>query len=523
MMQFELPSSESSIIKVIGVGGGGSNAVNHMFLMGIKGVDFIVANTDRQALEKSPVTHKIQIGSNLTKGLGAGSIPDVGRDAAIESIDEIRAYLTDNTQMVFITTGLGGGTGTGAAPVIASIARELGILTVGICTLPFMFEGKKRKMQADAGLEEMKKYVDTLLVISNDKLREIYGNLKMSEAFAHADDVLTGAAKSIAEVISLHMHINVDFNDVKTVMKDSGVAIMGSAVASGEKRALRAVEGALNSPLLNDNDITGARHVLLNIMSGSDDIDMDEFGEITDFIQEAAGGTAELITGYGTDASLGDSVSVTIIATGFKSRPSQEFEATYYKERKVVDLDETKTEEVVTPVAETKEEPFVFVKEDTSTGSVTKEEKEISFEITETNIVEETTTKIESNNIEEITETKEFTFTTISSDHTETPVNEVKYEEVSQTENKVSEISREEQIKLAQERIRKLKEITLKMKSPEGLASLEKETAFSRKNINLENKNYSQESNVSRFTLSEGDDKKIEIRPNNSFLHDNVD
>ncbi len=515
MMQFELPNAESSIIKVIGVGGGGSNAVNHMFLMGIKGVDFIVANTDRQALEKSPVNHKIQLGSNLTKGLGAGSIPDVGRDAAIESIDEIRAYLTENTQMVFITTGLGGGTGTGAAPVIASIARELGILTVGIVTLPFMFEGKKRKTQADAGLEEMKKYVDTLLVISNDKLREIYGNLKMSEAFAHADDVLTGAAKSIAEIISLHMHINVDFNDVKTVMKDSGVAIMGSAIASGEKRALKAVEGALNSPLLNDNDISGARHVLLNIMSGSDDIDMDEFGEITDFIQEAAGGTAELITGYGTDASLGDSVSVTIIATGFKSRPSQSFEASFYKERKVVDLNETKTEEVIAPINEVKEEePFVFVKQEII------EEKEVSFEITETNLTDDEG-NIEATNIE-ITETKEFTFTTVN-ENTEYPTNEIKEETVSETPNIVAEISREEQIKLAQERIRKLKEITLKMKSPEGLASLEKETAFSRKNINLENKNYSQESNVSRFTLSEGDDKKVEIRPNNSFLHDNVD
>jgi cell division protein FtsZ len=514
MMQFDLPSSESSIIKVIGVGGGGSNAVNHMFLMGIKGVDFIVANTDRQALEKSPVNHKIQIGSNLTKGLGAGSIPDVGRDAAIESIDEIRAYLTDNTQMVFITTGLGGGTGTGAAPVIASIAKELGILTVGIVTLPFMFEGKKRKMQADAGMEELKKYVDTLLVISNDKLREIYGNLKMSEAFAHADDVLTGAAKSIAEIISLHMHINVDFNDVKTVMKDSGVAIMGSAVATGEKRALKAVEGALNSPLLNDNDISGARHVLLNIMSGSDDIDMDEFGEITDFIQEAAGGTAELITGYGTDASLGDGVSVTIIATGFKSRPSQSFEASFYKERKVVDLNETKVEETLTPVAESKEEPFVYVKEEV------KEEKEITFEITETNITDEIT-KVETTITEETTATKEFTFTEVTNSN-DTPVSETK-NEVSETEHKVAEISREEQIKLAQERIRKLKEITLKMKSPEGLAALEKETAFSRKNINLENKNYSQESNVSRFTLSEGDDKKVEIRPNNSFLHDNVD
>src|SRR3954469_1558218 len=255
MMQFELPQEENSIIKVIGVGGGGSNAVNHMFRLGIKGVDFIICNTDKQALEKSPVKNKIQLGEKSTRGLGAGSIPEVGRDAALESLEEIKNFLGTETQMVFITAGLGGGTGTGAAPVIASIARELGILTVGICTLPFMFEGKKRKMQADAGLEEMKKYVDTLLVISNDKLREIYGNLKMSEAFAHADDVLTGAAKSIAEIISLHMHVNVDFNDVKTVMKDSGVAIMGSAVASGENRSIKAVEEALNSPLLNDNDI----------------------------------------------------------------------------------------------------------------------------------------------------------------------------------------------------------------------------------------------------------------------------
>lgn len=528
-MQFELPSVEGSIIKVIGVGGGGSNAVNHMFQLGIKGVDFIVCNTDRQALDKSPVQYKIQLGGHLTKGLGAGSIPDVGRDAAIESIDEIKNYLSDNTQMVFITAGLGGGTGTGAAPVIASIARELGILTVGIVTLPFMFEGKKRRMQADQGLEEMKKYVDTLLVIGNDKLREIYGNLKMSEAFAHADDVLTGAAKSIAEIISCHMHINVDFNDVKTVMKDSGVAIMGSAIASGEKRALKAVEAALNSPLLNDNDISGARHVLLNIMSGSDDIDMDEFGEITDFIQEAAGGTAELITGYGTDSSLGDNVSVTIIATGFKSKQSASFEASYYKERKVVELteptNEVVTKETSTPINTIEEvtpevEPFVFIKNEAEEVQVTKE---VSFEITEaTNVTEEQ--KIESTNIEEVTEvsTTEFTFTVVNSENT-TVTNEIKNEESVSNEAKSESVSREEQIKLAQERIRKLKEITLKMKSPEGLAALEKETAFSRKNINLENKNYSQESNVSRFTLSEGEDKKIEIRPNNSFLHDNVD
>lgn len=524
-MQFELPQDEHSIIKVIGVGGGGSNAVNHMYRLGIKGVDFIICNTDKQALEKSPVPNKIQLGSHLTKGLGAGSIPDVGREAAIESVEEIRKYLEDSTQMVFITAGMGGGTGTGAAPVIASIARELGILTVGIVTIPFAFEGKKRRTQAEQGLEEMKKYVDTLLVIGNDKLREIYGNLKMSEAFAHADDVLTGAAKSIAEIISLHMHVNVDFNDVKTVMKDSGVAIMGSAVASGEKRALRAVESALNSPLLNDNDIRGARHVLLNIMSGSDDIDMDEFGEITDFIQEAAGGTAELITGYGTDPSLGDNVSVTIIATGFNSKLSSGYEPPIIKERKIVNLDQQEvkpsTEIKQTNIADEiqKAEPFVYTKEEKAEEPVVVnvvpaiteiKQEEFTYTVNTTEIKIDDTTE---ENVSETTTTTEFTFHTINSESND----------VTETQNSSETVSREEQIRLAQERIRKLKEITLKMKSPDGLAQLEKETAFSRKNIALENKTPSSESQVSRFTLSEGDDKKIEIRPNNSFLHDNVD
>lgn len=528
MMQFELPQEENSIIKVIGVGGGGSNAVNHMYRLGIKGVDFIICNTDKQALDRSPVPNKIQLGNLLTKGLGAGAIPDVGRNAALESIDEIKSFLNPSTQMVFITAGLGGGTGTGAAPVIASIAREMGILTVGIVTIPFTFEGKKRRQQAEAGLEEMKKYVDTLLVIGNDKLREIYGTLKMSEAFEHADDVLTGAAKSIAEIISLHMHINVDFNDVKTVMQDSGVAIMGSATASGERRALRAVEDALNSPLLNDNDISGARHVLLNIMSGSDDIDMDEFGEITDYIQEAAGGTAELITGYGTDAALGDNVSVTIIATGFKSKQTTGFESPLFKDRKVVNLEE-KTE-VTPPVQEVVQtnivdeiknnEPFVFIKEETKeepkveTPIVNKtEEKGIDFTI---KTVDDITSSVEETN----PDIREFTFNDVSD---ESP-NKTVVSDASSIEDEAAEIiSREEQIKLAQERIRKLKEITLKMKSPEGLAALEKQTAFERKNISLESKTPSTESNVSRYTLGEGEDKKIEIRPNNSFLHDNVD
>jgi cell division protein FtsZ len=524
MMQFELPQDENSIIKVIGVGGGGSNAVNHMFRLGIKGVDFIICNTDKQALDKSPVKspvqNKIQLGEVSTKGLGAGSIPEVGRDAALESIDEIKKYIGDGTQMIFITAGLGGGTGTGAAPVIASIARELGVLTVGIVTIPFAFEGKKRRAQAEAGLEEMKKYVDTLLVIGNDKLREIYGNLKMSEAFAHADNVLSGAAKSIAEIISLHMHINVDFNDVKTVMRESGVAIMGSAIASGEKRSVKAVEQALSSPLLNDNDISGARHVLLNIMSGSDDIDMDEFGEITDYIQEAAGGTAELITGYGTDPSLGDNVSVTIIATGFKSKHNTGFEPPVMKERKIVNLDEKIVETKQTNIIEEiqNNEPFVFVKEPDPDSYRDKNEVMLPpvKEEAPVNTVSEEPDMEESE-----TNLPEFTFNNIESEPASLPVNEVKNEEPVNSIN--DSVSREEQIKLAQERIRKLKDITLKMKSPEGLAALEKQTAFERKNIVLENKTPSTESSVSRYTLSEGDDKKIEIRPNNSFLHDNVD
>ena len=520
MMQFDLPQEENSIIKVIGVGGGGSNAVNHMYRLGIKGVEFIVCNTDKQALDKSPVPNKVQLGFESTKGLGAGSIPDVGREAALESINEIKRFLGEGTQMVFITAGLGGGTGTGAAPVIASIARELGILSVGIVTIPFAFEGKKRRSQAEIGLEEMKKYVDTLLVIGNDKLREIYGNLKMSEAFAHADDVLTGAAKSIAEIISLHMHINVDFNDVKTVMKDSGKAIMGSGVASGEKRAIRAVEEALNSPLLNDNDITGARHVLLNIMSGTDDIDMDEFGEITDFIQEASGGTAELITGYGTDPSLGDNVSVTIIATGFNSKQETGFETPMIKERKIVNLDE-KTPEPVNQTIVINEvntdEAFVYTKQEIDTpvseNIPTQIEEEI-FSRFETNINSQEI----KNNQQENNNAIEFTFNNID-EKNKNFLDETKAMNIVNQET----ISREEQIKLAQDRIRKLKDITLRMKSPEGLAALEKQTAFERKNIILENKMPSLESNVSRYTLFEDENKKIEIRPNNSFLHDNVD
>ncbi len=554
MMQFEIPQEPGSIIKVIGVGGGGSNAVNHMFKLGIKGVDFIVCNTDKQALEVSPVPNKIQLGIALTKGLGAGSIPEMGKNSAIETIEEIRSYLSDGTQMVFITAGLGGGTGTGAAPIIASVAREMGILSVGIVTMPFVFEGKKRKMQAEQGLEEMKKYVDTLLVIGNDKLRDIYGNLKMSEAFAHADNVLTGAAKSIAEIISINLHINVDFNDVKTVMKDSGVAIMGTASASGERRAIRAVEQALNSPLLNDNNIRGARHVLLNIMSGTDDISMDEFGEITDYIQEASGYTAELITGYGIDQSLGDSVGVTIIATGFDSNKPSGFETAKQPEKIVNVLEEHKAEVVELPVnvvvqtsivdvikvEEKKEdEPFLITKSEeveveTGFSIIDEEANEVSFQATEnemefvvtsesssSNIVNEEESTVTNSLDESIDSLEEEMHLEIKMVSSTTETQAVSLENMSAED--IQKLEREERIRMAQDRIKKLKDITFKLKSSEGLNELEKEPSFVRQNIKLDNVNYSTESNVSRYTLTEGDDKKMEIKPNNSFLHDNVD
>jgi cell division protein FtsZ len=348
IMNFNLPKEEGSIIKVIGVGGGGSNAVNHMFEQGIRGVDFVVCNTDQQALDRSAVQRKIVLGAGLTEGRGAGAQAEVGRNAAIESLEEIKAVLENNTKMVFITAGMGGGTGTGAAPVIAEAARELGILTVAIVTIPFGFEGKKRRMQADAGLTELKKYVDTVLVVSNDKLREMYGNLKLSDAFSQADSVLTVGAKGIAEIITVSGYVNVDFEDVRTVMTNSGVAIMGSATASGSDRALKAVQQALASPLLNDNNIYGASNILLYINSGNEEVSMDEVTEITDYIQEEAGMDADVIWGNGVDESLGDQLSITIVATGFEGTKAPGVTSESIPKKKVFTLDgptsETKVE-----------------------------------------------------------------------------------------------------------------------------------------------------------------------------------
>ncbi|CAM3978087.1 cell division protein FtsZ [Flavobacterium weaverense] len=316
-ISFDLPKNQSNVIKVIGVGGGGSNAINHMFKQGIKGVDFIVCNTDSQALQSSSVPNKIQLGVNLTEGLGAGANPDVGQQSAIESIADIEKMLDRNTKMVFITAGMGGGTGTGAAPVIAQLAKERDILTVGIVTLPFLFEGKVRQEQAQIGIEKLRKQVDSLIVINNNKLREVYGNLGFKAGFSKADEVLATASRGIAEVITHHYTQNIDLRDAKTVLFNSGTAIMGSSISSGENRAKEAIVAALDSPLLNDNKITGAKNVLLLIVSGTNEITIDEIGEINDHIQVEAGHNANIIMGVGEDESLGDSIAVTIIATGF--------------------------------------------------------------------------------------------------------------------------------------------------------------------------------------------------------------
>ena len=314
---FDLPKNKSNVMKVMGVGGGGSNAVNHMFQQGITGVDFIVCNTDSQALDKSPVPNKIQLGVNITEGLGAGANPEIGKLAALETHEELRDLLETQTKMLFITAGMGGGTGTGAAPIIAEFAKELDILTVGIVTIPFDFEGKTRQIQAQKGLKKLKKTVDSLIIINNNKLRQVYGNLGFKEGFSKADEVLATAAKGIAQVITYHYTQNIDLKDAKTVLANSGTAIMGSATSSGSNRANDAIIKALDSPLLNDNKIDGSKNVLLLIVSGSDEITIDEIGEINEYVQKETGNTANIIMGVGEDQELGNNISVTVIATGF--------------------------------------------------------------------------------------------------------------------------------------------------------------------------------------------------------------
>ena len=568
-MEFDLPRDYNSIIKVIGVGGGGSNAVNHMFNQGIVGVDFIVCNTDRQALDISPVPYKIQLGAQLTDGRGAGMLPEVGMAAANENIEEIRELLSKNTKMVFVTAGMGGGTGTGAAPVIAQVAKDLGILTVGIVTIPFNFEGKKRRLQAEEGLNKMRENVDTLLVINNERLREFGKDMSLTDAFSYADDILTVAARGIAEVISVTGVINVDFNDVNTVLRNSGHAIMGSASAEGENRALEAVTSALTSPLLMDNEIDGARYVLLNITYGSKEVMMDEITEITDYIQEAAGATADVIWGHGLDSSLGEKISITLIAAGLKDVPLNGFEKA--PERKVVDLHGENNKEITSlltnPVSsyegsgnskdEFSEEPFLKSEQITdntipaeSISQNFSEKKsydlfESAVEINpsaildvndDTNFVEEIT--FHENEATSNTEAKdvqpEFSWEigVSNSDASESSTKIEEKEEVvrhmleeeviMELDSEVKQTTPEEQQKIAQERSSKIMEYTNKLKNAEGIADFENEPAYVRRNISLNQSIPSSEESVSRFGLSEEEDGKSGLRSNN-FLHDNVD
>ncbi len=368
---FDLPKNQSNVIKVIGVGGGGSNAINHMFQQGIKGVDFVICNTDSQALENSPVPIKIQLGVSLTEGLGAGANPEIGKDAAIESMDEIKSMLSTHTKMIFITAGMGGGTGTGAAPVIAKMAKELDVLTVGIVTIPFQFEGKMRNDQAQIGVENLRRNVDSLIVINNNKLREVYGNLGFKAGFSKADEVLATASRGIAEVITHHYTQNIDLRDARTVLANSGTAIMGSGTAVGSSRAHEAISKALDSPLLNDNKISGAKNVLLLIVSGSEEITIDEIGEISDHIQNEAGHGANIIMGVGEDESLENAISVTVIATGFNAEQQNEIVNTETKkiihtlddeqtaEQVLISKQKSNTDFVEKETIESKEEPII--------------------------------------------------------------------------------------------------------------------------------------------------------------------
>ena len=634
-ISFDLPKNQSNVIKAIGVGGGGSNAINHMYRQGIKGVDFVICNTDAQALNNSGVPNKIQLGVNLTEGLGAGANPEVGEKAALESAEDIMAMLNVNTKMVFITAGMGGGTGTGAAPIIAQMAREMNILTVGIVTTPFSFEGKLRNDQAQAGIEKLRNHVDSLIIINNNKLREVYGNLGFKAGFSKADEVLSTASKGIAEVITHHYTQNIDLKDAKTVLSNSGTAIMGAASSSGTNRANDAITKALDSPLLNDNRITGAKNVLLLIVSGNEEITIDEIGEINDYIQEQAGYGANIIMGVGEDPELFDSISVTVIATGFNvdqqneisnTEPEKivhelegdnlfshvseinETNDTIDKETEIENSDriihvlEEETEidtqneinteedfenkpelEIEDEVSEEKivhildeveevEEDFNFDIEDEISALNTSETNQIdinSFEDDSKEEIEkfENDYEAESSSIEWslFDEKEKNNISDVASQESKLEENEIDdiigdednynnesdenhlFESVIEIESKMnsseidtttieavdksqkddlqdpfnSSVSDFQKQRSAERRLR-MKEFNYKFNKSK-IDDIENEPAYKRRGIELENKNYSEDNEISRtsITLDENDDMKI--RKNNSFLHDNVD
>jgi cell division protein FtsZ len=638
-ISFDLPKHQSNVIKVIGVGGGGSNAINHMFQQGIKGVDFVICNTDAQALQSSGVPNKIQLGVNLTEGLGAGANPDVGEQAAVESLEDIRRMLDTNTKMVFITAGMGGGTGTGAAPIIAKMAKELEILTVGIVTIPFQFEGKMRNEQAQRGIENLRQHVDSLIVINNNKLREVYGNLGFKAGFSKADEVLATASRGIAEVITHHYTQNIDLRDAKTVLSNSGTAIMGSATASGQTRAQEAIMKALDSPLLNDNKITGAKNVLLLIVSGSQEITIDEISEINDHIQDEAGHGANIIMGVGEDESLEESIAVTIIATGFNidqqneitntetkkvihalEEPGDEEVSTQEREPAIItpdivldkdqkppivkhtleDIEDTPTAQektndldlipttdvirnmgviyeevldrkeadspkdaedfIITPIENKAETPDVALDQEEEQFTLTfdlpisknkaeeveePEEKEeqmffsLDDDVKDMNVNE----PVEIISVTEVNEEGEKRYalddfeTYESSMNTSSKDTEVKEEIV--FEKKVlpveeSEVSEDEEIDpinspisellkaRANERRKHMKDFNYKFNSAK-IDEIEKEPAYKRQGVNLEDAQHSSETNASRLSVGTDDNDDIQLRSNNSFLHDNVD
>ena len=567
-MKFELPTELASIIKVIGVGGGGSNAVNHMHAQGINGVDFIICNTDKQALDMSSIPVKLQIGTALTEGLGAGSVPERGGLAAQENIEEIRQLLNSRTKMLFITAGMGGGTGTGAAPVIARIARDMGILTVGIVTMPFIWEGRKRKQQASAGIDEMRNSVDTLLVINNDRLRDLYGNLTMDDAFAHADNVLTTAARGIADIINKTGKVNVDFEDVRTVMSNSGVAIMGMAEAEGEDRAIRAAQEALSSPLLNDSDIKGAKFVLLNIALGDRQMQMDEMTEITDHIQDAAGSSADVIWGYCHDENLGDKLRVTVIATGFNQNELTGGLEPKKEERKVTMLGDISPTIITAPITNpvtgaSKPEPapveekvvdFVVKTiapptpvEDVKPAPVAvpepkpepkREQSRIVFEVEQPladtsaplSAVKPVESKAEpvaapEKKVHELyagTDTAQAQTTPATITATRPVVAEVTAP--NPVEAKAGQHEHQNRV---EDRLSRMREMTQKLRQPNGLSDLEREPAYKRKGPAFNDTPHSSESSVSRYTLTEETDengeRSVQLRKNNAHLHDQPD
>lgn len=612
---FDLPKNQSNVIKVIGVGGGGSNAINHMFQQGIKGVDFVICNTDAQALQNSGVPNKIQLGVNLTEGLGAGANPDVGEQAAVESLEDIRRMLDTNTKMIFITAGMGGGTGTGAAPIIAKMAKELDILTVGIVTMPFQFEGKMRIEQAQRGISKLREHVDSLIVINNNKLREVYGNLGFKAGFSKADEVLATASRGIAEVITHHYTQNIDLRDAKTVLSNSGTAIMGSSTSSGQTRAQEAIMKALDSPLLNDNKISGAKNVLLLIVSGSQEITIDEIGEINDHIQTEAGYGANIIMGVGEDPSLEESISVTIIATGFDIDQQNELSNT--ESKKVVhSLEEDKSNDTLTVPDPAIIMPDIVLEEETKIVHTLDEEEmvedelipttqfikdmnvvyeevldvpqiEEEFIISDKTVIEDTSfiEKEEqitltfdlpiSNNKIEKEEAEDKMFFQLNDDVKDIPVNEAieiipiteaneegekRYtlEEFETFESSINKTAAEPKVKeevvfekkiipleedsimdqeeidpfntpiselmkaRADERRRMMKDFNYKFNNAK-IDEIEKEPAYKRQGVNLDNAKHSSETTNSRMSIGSDDNDDLQLRSNNSFLHDNVD